>query len=104
MRGLIGDRLFRRFVGDILHQPEPQVLGSGSDNSESMTIPSETTEEKTQAGTPGKGGEAANASVFENGKKPAVDEYAELSYAGKDGMNGNAGKDRNRRRIEHGES
>jgi hypothetical protein len=104
MRGLIGDRLFKRFVGDILHQPEPRVLGSGSDNSEAMTIPSETTEEKTQARTPGRGGEATNAPVFENGKKPAADEYAGFSYVREDSMNSNAGKDGDRRRIEHGES
>jgi hypothetical protein len=77
VRGLIGDRLLKRFVGDIRHQPGfglPWVLGSRPDNGEATTNPSETTEEKAQARTPERGAEATDASASENGEKPATDE------------------------------
>jgi hypothetical protein len=95
MRGLIGDRLFKRFVGDILHQPGfglPRVLGSGLDNSEATTIRSETTEEKRQAETPERVGKATDASTSENGAKPAIDENAGISLVREDSANGNVDK------------
>jgi len=95
MRGLIGDRLLKRFAGGIRHQPGfalPRGLGSRSDNSEATTNPSETTKEKAQATTPERGGEATDASTSENGAKPAVDENAGISHVWEDSVNGNADK------------
>jgi hypothetical protein len=76
MRGLMGDRLLKWFVGSILHPPEfnrLRVLGSTSDNDETTTNPSETTEEKAQSRTPERSGETTNASASEAGDKPPTD-------------------------------
>lgn len=68
MRGLIGDRLLKRFLGNILHPPEfnqHRVLGSKSDNDETTT-PSETTQEKAQSGMLDPTDEMTNASALED--------------------------------------
>jgi hypothetical protein len=88
MRGLIGDRLLKRFLGNILHPPEfnqRRVLGSTSDNDE-------TTREKAQSRTPDPGAEMTNASESENGAKSAVDEKAGSSPVWEDSMNGSTDK------------
>jgi hypothetical protein len=68
MRGLIGDRLLKRFLGNILHPPEfnqLRVPGSRSDTDET-TNPSETTREKAQSRTPDPGDEMTDASASED--------------------------------------
>lgn len=68
MRGLIGDRLLKRFLGNILHPPEfnqLRVLGSTSGNDETTT-PSEATTEKAQSRTPDLGDEMTNTSALED--------------------------------------
>jgi hypothetical protein len=86
VRGLIGDRLLKRFVGDIRHQPEfslPEVSGSESDKSEATTNPLDTIEDKGLARTPKPDGEATDASPSENGAKPPVDETLESHVPGR---------------------
>lgn len=85
MHGLIGDRLLKRFVGDIRRQPRfslPRVLGSESDNCEATTDLSETAKEQVRTETPERSGEATNVSASENGAKPAVDETLESHLGG----------------------
>lgn len=78
MRGLMGDRLLKQFLGSILLPPEfnqLRVLGSTSDNDETTT-PSETTEVKAQSRMPDPtdpGGETTNASTSEAGEKLSRD-------------------------------
>lgn len=94
MRGLIGDRLLKRFLGNILHPPEfnqLRVLGSTLDDDETTT-PSEATRDRAQSRTPDPGDEMTSASVSENGAKSAVDENAGISPVWEDSMNGSTDK------------
>lgn len=92
MRGLIGDRLLKRFIGDIRHQPRfglPRLLDSRPDNGEATTNSSEMTEEKAQTRTPERDSEAMDA-ASENRVKPAVDENTRISQVWENSINGNA--------------
>jgi hypothetical protein len=50
------------------------------------------TEEKAQARTSQRDGEATDASPSDNGTKPATDENAGISHVWEDSMNGHADK------------